>query len=478
MPNTAKNEIIYFSATKLRELYLKRQLSPVEVTQAILDRIEQINPKVNAFITITYELAIQQAKQAEAAFANNSTPPLLTGIPGSIKDLTPTKGIKTTKGSLLYKDWIPDFDPPIIKRLNEAGMIMLGKTNTPEFGWKGESSNAVFGSTHNPWKLGLTAGGSSGGASAAVATGMGPLSQGSDGAGSIRIPAAFSGVFGFKPSWGLVPHYPQSPIEFLSHLGPITRTVEDSAMMLSAMAGSDPLDRLAVSEPTNYYDELSKNTINKKTTLKNFKIAFSQNLGFAKVDPEVLQLVESAAKNFAKHYGFQIETIDDRLDDPWPIVDRIWSSAQVAMHANDLEQIQDQIDPGRLKVVLEGQKITGAELAESLIERNNYYHQVRQIMQGYDVLITPTLPIEAFKIGLDHPGEINGQPTTYLDWTAFTYPFNVTGQPASSVPCGFTKNNLPVGMQIIGHWRDDITVLKASAAFETAFDWNNKRPNL
>src|SRR6185312_14722311 len=241
------------TANELRGLYRSRSLSPVEVTRAVLERIDRINPVLKAFVTVTPERAMADARRAEHAYVSGGSVPALAGIPYSLKDLTPTKGIRTTRGSLLWKDWVPDFNTPIGERLQAAGGVLLGKTNTPELGWKGESTNRVIGSTLNPWNRERTPGGSSGGASAAVAAGLGPLAQGTDGAGSVRIPASFAGVFGLKPTFGLVPYYPTSAVEALAHIGPLTRTVRDGALMLNIMAGSDWRDRNSLnSRPVDF----------------------------------------------------------------------------------------------------------------------------------------------------------------------------------------------------------------------------------
>ena len=267
------------SALELIAGYRSGDFSPVEVTEAVLDRIDQLDPKLNAFVTVTPELARDQALASERAYRNGSAGPL-AGVPTSIKDLTVTKGIRTTRGSLLFQDWIPDFDPPVMERVYASGAVTIGKTNTPEYGWKGETSNRVSGTTHNPWKHGLTPGGSSGGGSAAVASGFGPLAQGSDGAGSIRIPCSFSGIFGLKPSFGLIPQYPPSPSGDISHVGPMTRTVADSALFLNILAGFDARDRLSWSSGIDYLAALDQ-------PLPKLRIAWSPDLGHASVDPEV-----------------------------------------------------------------------------------------------------------------------------------------------------------------------------------------------
>ncbi len=461
-------DLCYLSALKLRALYQKREISPVEVTEAILSRIDRLNPTLNAFITPTPDLALEQARAAEQAYAGTDPPPVLAGIPASLKDLTATKGIRTTRGSLLYKDWVPDFDAPIVERLYAAGMVMLGKTNTPELGWKGDSGNRIIGPTHNPWKHGQTAGGSSGGAAAAVASGLGPLAQGGDGAGSIRIPSSFCGLYGLKPSWGRIPQYPASVVELFSHTGPITRTVRDAALMLTAMAGADPLDRLSLPAETDFLQAM-------EGPLPGLRVAWSPDLGYAPVDPEVREITASAAARFGE-LGCEVEEAHPGLPDPWDMVNIIWASAFAGIHLHDLDDVRDLIDPGLLAVIEQGGRFSAPELAETNTRRNDYYHGWRTFMQNYDLLLTPTLPVTAFTAGHNHPEQINGLPTSYLGWTAFTYPFNITGQPAASVPCGFAASGLPVGLQIVGRWRDDITVLRASAAFEALAPWAGNRP--
>ena len=465
------NDLYYLSALELSELYRKRQLSPVEVTEAILERIDKHNSSLNAFVTVTAELALEQARAAEREFKENQFPPPLTGIPLSIKDLVPTKGIRTTRGSLLYKDWVPDFDPPVVERLNAAGAVLLGKTNTPELGWKGGSGNRVVGPTHNPWKHGLTSGGSSGGAGAAVASGMGPIAQGSDGGGSIRIPASFCGIYGLKPSFGIIPQYPASAIALVSHMGPMTRTVRDAALMLNVMAGVDPRDPNSLPIDIHYPKMVEGG-------ISGLRVAWSPDLGHAQIDPEVGEITAKAAARFSE-LGCQVEEAHPQLEDPWENIFKvIWASAFTAVHLNDLDEVQDLLDPSLLEVIKLGETYSAAELAAAYSLRYEYYQGWRQFMGKYDLMLTPTLPVTAFKAADDQPQEINGQPTSMVGWTMFTYPFNLTGQPAATVPCGFTGDGLPVGLQIVGRWRDDITVLRASAAFEDLAPWAEKRPTI
>ena len=466
-----ETDLCYLSALQLRDLYQKGEVSPVEVTEAILRRMDQLNPSLNAFITTTPELALKGARAAEKAYQTDKSPPPLAGIPTSIKDLVAMTGFRTTRGSWRYRDSVSDFDAPIMDRFHAAGAVIIGKTNLPEFGWKGDSTNRIIGSTHNPWQHGRTAGGSSGGGTAALAAGLGPLAQGSDGAGSIRIPTSFCGVYGLKPSWGIIPQYPASAVELFSHLGPMTRTVADSALMLNIMAGADPRDRLSIPTNTDYLADLEGD-------ITGLRVAWSPDLGYALVDPEVREIVTKAALRF-EELGCHVEEVHPNLEDPWEsIVHVIWASAFAGIHLHDLDAVRDQIDPGLVRVIEQGLELTGAEVAIAYAKRNDYYHAWREFMEGYDLVLTPTLPVTAFPAGDDHPGQIDGQPTTYLSWTAFTYPFNITGQPAASVPCGFDYNGLPVGLQIVGRWRDDVTVLRASAAFEALAPWADKRPPL
>ena len=467
----SNSEFCFLSATELRALYLRGEVSPVEVTRALLEHIDQHNGDINAYVTVTPELALEQATEAESILVSSSAASSspLTGIPFSLKDLTATKGIRTTRGSLLYADWVPDFDGPMVGSMREAGAVLLGKTNTPEFGWKGDSGNRVVGPTHNPWKIGRTAGGSSGGASAAVAAGMGPLAQGTDGAGSIRIPACFCGVFGLKPSFGRVPQYPASPVEMLSHAGPITRTVRDAALMLDAVAQPDVVDKLSLPREEEFAAAVDGG-------IAGLRVAWSPDLGYAPVDPAVASVVKAAVEKFVQ-LGCEVVEADPGLADPWDFVDPIWACAFAAIYRDNWEEVVDQLEPGLAQVVLHGREFSGADLAGANIRRNEYYHGWRVFMESYDLVLMPTLPVTAFPAGDDQPGQINGVPTTYLGWTAMTYPFNVTGQPAATLPCGFVEG-LPVGLQVVGKWRQDATVLRACAAFEALQPWRDTLPPL
>jgi aspartyl-tRNA(Asn)/glutamyl-tRNA(Gln) amidotransferase subunit A len=461
------DDVAFLSAAELVAAYRNRSLSPVEVTEAILARIYRVNPVVNAYTTVSAEEAIAGARAAEDAYANGAPAPL-AGVPFSIKDLTPTKGIRTARGSLVDPDWVPDEDPPVVERLYAAGGVILGKTNTPELGWKGDSGNRVFGPSYNPWKLDRTAGGSSGGAAAAVATGLGPIAQGSDGAGSIRIPAAFCGIYGLKQSFGLVPQFPPSAVGDLSHVGPMTRTVTDAALMLNAIAGADVRDRLSWSSGVDYTQGLEDG-------IAGLRIAYSPTLGYVDVDDDVLQAVGEGVKTLAS-LGAEVVEIDPGVPDPADILDKLWAGAMAGYFYGRLEQVGDLIDQGLLATVRRAEGLTAAELAHAQQQRNAYYTGMREFMRDYDLLVTPSMPSTAFTAGLDEPDNWQRKTIAPLDWTPFTFPFNITGQPAATLPVGFDRQGLPIGLQIVGRWRDDPLVLRASRAFEQARPWTDKRP--
>ncbi len=464
----SEREVAFMSALDLRARYAAGDLSPVDVTDAVIGRIERLNPDLVAYVTITGDLARAQARQAEVAYRRGDAGPL-AGVPMSIKDITPTRGIRTTRGSLMDPDWVPDEDPPLVERLYAAGAVMLGKTNTPELGWKGDSGNRVVGPTHNPWQHGRTAGGSSGGAAAAVAAGLGQLAHGTDGAGSIRIPASFCGVFGLKPSFGLVPMVPASAVGDVAHHGPITRTVRDAALMLDVMAGADARDRFSWPSEGVFLAACDE------PDLGDLRVAWSPTLGYANVSPDVAARCTAAVARFAD-LGCTIEEVDPGLADPWEAAGIMWTCAMGGYFRDKLDRVRDLLDPGLLRVVERAARYSGSDLAAAQQARNAYVDAMRRFFGNYDLLLTPTLPVTAFAAGLDEPPRSDGRDETPLDWTPFTYPFNLTGQPAATVPCGFASDGLPVGLQIVGRWHDDASVLRAAAAYEAAAPWAQETP--
>lgn len=470
------------TASELRERYVAGSLSPVEVVDAVLERIELVNPALGAYILITADLARSQARAAESLFARRDGShvhlPLL-GIPASIKDNLATRGIRTTMGSRLLEHWVPDFDAVVVERLRAAGAVVLGKTNTSEFGWKGDAGNLLFGPTRNPWNRDRSSGGSSGGAAAAVATGLGPIALGTDGAGSLRIPAAFCGVVGYKAAQGVVPVYPNSGIGTLSHHGPIARTVGDIALVLGAIAGPDARDRLSSSTLRGGEAFTSAlrgdGALTGEPGIAGLRVAFSPTLGYARVDPKVLGPVRAAVQVFSE-LGCHVGEVDDVFEDPHDALWTILLAAHASQHAADLDAVRDLIDPGRLALVEDGRTLSALDLGRARTARGRLYERMGELMASWDVLVTPTMPLTAFPAGLDAPEELAGEPTSKFFWTPFTYPFNLTGHPAISLPCGFADDGLPVAMQIIGPWRRDDLVLRLAASFEAVRPWPTLAP--
>ncbi len=460
----------WLPATELAALVRARKLSPVELTEAMLDRIERVNPRLNAFCTVTPDAARQGAKIAEAAVMHGEPLGALHGIPLSIKDLIFTRGIVTTAGSRIFADFVPEEDHVAVERLKAAGAVILGKTNTPEFGHKGQTDNPLFGPTHNPWRLDRTPGGSSGGAGAAVAAGLGPLALGTDGGGSIRIPASFCGVYGFKPSFGRIPHAPGFPgWETFSVPGPMTRTVRDAALMLDVLAGPDDRDRHSLPSARASYLEACEEPIG------GWSVAWSPDLGYARVDPEVARITEEAAAVF-ETLGCRVETVATGWENP----EEIFSTMAAAeMHANwgdRLPEWRDRMDPTFVRVLERGGGVTLREYLQAARRRREFWAEVQGFVARFDLFLTPTVAVPPFASGDFGPQEIAGEKVSRLGWMAFTYPFNLTGQPAASIPVGFTADGLPIGLQIVGRRHSDRAVLTASAAFEAARPWASGRP--
>jgi aspartyl-tRNA(Asn)/glutamyl-tRNA(Gln) amidotransferase subunit A len=441
------------TATALLDGYRTRTLSPVEVARAVLKRIEDFNPRFNAFNLVSERL-IEDAKAAEARWAAGQPRGLLDGVPVSIKDIILTRGWPTLRGSKTIDAKGPwNDDAPATARLREHGALLLGKTTTPEFGWKGVTDSPLTGITRNPWNPDRTPGGSSGGAAAAVASGMGPLALGTDGGGSIRIPCSFTGLFGIKPSFGRVPAWPLSPFGTVAHVGPIARDVTDAALMLTVLSLPDARDWHALPyEPRDYRAGL-------QAGVEDLRIAYSGNLGYAKVDAEVQELVSQGVKVFAD-LGARVEEKHPGFENPEPIFRAHWFSGAAAL----VRSLKDTrpVDPGLLEVAAQGEKVTAAELLEAQMKRGALGTHMNLFHRDYDLLVTPTLAVPAFGVGREYP-EGNQR---WTDWTPFTYPFNLTGQPAASIPCGFTRAGLPVGLHIVGPRFADALVLRAARAFE------------
>jgi aspartyl-tRNA(Asn)/glutamyl-tRNA(Gln) amidotransferase subunit A len=466
------HDLCWLSATELASLIRRKKVSPVEILEAVLDRLDALNPRLNAYVLVTAEQARKEAKAAERALGKRgATPGPLHGIPFSVKDLVITKHVTTSFGTPLYRDHVPTDDAPMVERLKRAGAIMLGKTNTPTFGWIGATHNLLFGVTRNPWNLERTPGGSSGGASAACAAGLGPLHIGTDGGGSIRIPASFAGVYGFKPAYGRIPTYPPSGAWSLSHVGPLTRTVADAALMMNVCAGPDERDPLSL--PTARVDYLK----GLAGTLKGLRIAYTEDLGSADiVDPDVGAACARAVKAF-RELGCRVEEVQPG----WPSIKDAWEQiffGGIATRMAPHREQRDLIEPGLLQIIEATLKNPPTRYLQAWFDRLAWWQHPRTFFAKYDLLLTPTVACPPFRTGLDNPPEVAGRPVPAYGWIPFTYPFNLTGQPAASVPCGFTKAGLPIGLQIVGRRFDDVTVLRASAAFERIRPWREHRPPL
>ena len=462
-------DLCYTPATRLAAMIRAKEISPVELTRTVLERIERVNPKVNAFCVVLAEQALATAREAEAAVMKGGALPPLVGIPFSIKDLAMTKGVKTTGGSFIFADRVPDHDAPFVRRLKAAGGVFIGKTTSPEFGWKGLSDSPLQGITRNPWNTAMTTGGSSAGAGAAAATGLGPLCQGSDGAGSIRIPSAFCGVFGHKPSYGRVPQWPVSNNDYQTHNGPMTRTVADAALMLSVMAGPDDWDKTALDAPPADYVGLLDRGV------KGLRIAWSPRFDTLRVDPEVADVVRRAVDAFTEA-GATVEEVKCNFADSHDMIRVTWAAHEAGIYGEHLPKWREKMDPGLVACIEDGYRCTMEQYIQIRARKLAYWDSVRPLFEKYDLLLSPSLSVAAFPVMRLNPEHWPQHVWDWIPWASFSYPFNFTGQPASSVPCGFTPSGLPVGLQIVGRLRDDLTVLQASAAFEKARPWAAKRP--
>jgi aspartyl-tRNA(Asn)/glutamyl-tRNA(Gln) amidotransferase subunit A len=453
-----QNDLAYASAVELLDLYCRKALSPVELIQTLLDRLETLEPRINAFCIVDRDGAMAGARLSEGRWRRGEQTGALDGVPVTIKDLILMRGFPTLRGSHLvdrHQDWSED--APAMARLREAGAVILGKTTTPEFGWKALGDSPLTGITRNPWDLSRTPGGSSAGAAAACAAGIGPLHLGTDGAGSIRIPSAFTGIFGFKPSFGRVPAYPPSPMGLLAHVGPIARTVADAALMLTVLPGPDHRDPYALPpESSNYLDGLEEG-------VRGWRIAYSSNLGYAQVDPEIAAAAAEAARRF-EGLGAIVEQVDAIFPSPRDALFTLWAAGAAKLLAGFPADRREVIDPGLVKTAAEGENISAVDYLGADFVRNTLGRQMAEFHRKYDLLLTPMMPVPALPVGQD----LNDAATErhWIDWSPFSYPFNMTRQPAASIPCGITSTGLPIGLQIVGSLYADDRVLRAARAFE------------
>jgi aspartyl-tRNA(Asn)/glutamyl-tRNA(Gln) amidotransferase subunit A len=468
-------ELCWLSAVEMRALLRARTLSPVELVEAHLARIELANPAINAYVTLCAERALEEARAAQGAILGGSDnlPPLL-GIPVSIKDLVFTEGVRTTSGSRIFADRVPDQDAHSVARLRQAGAIVLGKTNTPEFGFKAVTDNPLFGATRNPWDLSRTSGGSSGGAAAAAAAGLAPLNLGTDGGGSIRIPASLCGIFGLKPAYGRVSNSP-TPIGWtsLGHPGPMTRTVRDAALMLQCMAGPSELDRISLPATDDDWVRAVE------TAPSGLKVGFTLDWGGKQpLDPEVRRLVSDAVRVFVSDLGCEVVDEAPDLEAATAIFNAVVSGYTAGELSPYLPHWRDQMDPALVRYIERtNATLTLADFIQADQARNLLAREVGAFFEKFDLLLTPTLAVPAFDLEAGFPRNIDGVSADPLTWL-MTYPFNLTGHPAASIPCGFTSEGLPVGLQVVGRRFAEATVLQACAAYEAAHPWEHRRPPL
>lgn len=465
-------------ATTLAALIRSGDVSAQEVTQAAIDRMEQREPQIQAFCTATPQLAMQQAAAVDAKRARGESLGALAGVPLAVKDLICTAGVKTTSGSYAYADFVPDEDDITVERLLAADAVLLGKTTAPEFGYSGVGHNPLFPSPRNPWDLSKTPGGSSAGSGAALAARLCPIALGSDGGGSVRIPAAHCGVFGLKASMGRVPLWPGcrderypgvSSWESLEHIGPMTRSVRDSALMMSVMAGPDMRDRHSI--PCNDVDWLA--ALNKP--LGGMRIAFSADFGYIAVDPEVRDIVTHAARRFARELGAELDEVDPGIaDEGATFAALVAFESDLTGMRNMQAELGSRMSP-HLSAMLQ-HDWRAETFTDANTTRKKLCNQMWRFMQHYDLLLSPTLAVPPFPLNMQGPEIIDGRMVRSDHWLSFCFPFNFTGQPAASVPAGFTASGLPIGMQIVGRHLDDGLVLAASAAFERIQPWNHITP--
>jgi amidase len=467
------HDLTFASAVTLQRLYRLGKASPLEVLQALLARIDSVNPDVNAIVTLERESALRAARSATAALRRRAKPSPLFGVPVAIKDVTPTRGIRTTHGSKLFADHVPDEDALVVRRLRAAGAIVLGKTNTPEFAFGPNTVNEVFGATRNPWNLALTSGGSSGGSAAGLATGMFPIAEGTDLGGSLRGPASYCGVIGFRTTPGLIPRYPSVLAwDTYSVEGPMARTVADTALMLSVMAGPDDRSPLSYDVDTREFARAVR-----APSVKGWRIAWTPDLGdLMAIDDEVRAVFERAVRVF-RAAGARVEAACPDLGDVPEIVRLTRGLLMVARHADKLPEHRGILQAGLVENTEQGLAFTPREIAQGELLRARQWQRFREFMETRDLLLTPTSATPPFPIDHPHVTVINGQPVGKMMARSYlTYAFSVLGVPAISIPCGFTSGGLPVGLQIIGKRRGEAAVLRAAAAFEAAQPWAEHRP--
>lgn len=466
-------ELCFTGAAELARRIRDREVSALEVLRAHIAQIERVDPHVNAVVTRTFEQAEAAAIALDARLARGESAGPLAGLPVAHKDLAPTRGVRTTFGSPLFRDFVPTEDAIIVERLREAGAIMVGKTNTPEFGAGSQTFNPVFGATRNPWDPSRTCGGSSGGAAVALACGMVPIADGSDFGGSLRNPASFCNVVGFRSSPGRVPNGPTVNAWFpLPVVGAMARSVEDVALMLSAIAGPDARSPISVHQPGSLFAQpLGRD-------FKVTRIAWSPDLGGLPVERAVVETIEQALPAFAD-LGCSVEAATPDLRDADEIFEvlRAWNFDLT--HGELLQTRRDQLKQTVVWNIEEGQRLTGSQVALAERKRTALFHRMRAFFERYDFLVCPVAQVLPFDVNTEYPMAIDGRPlSNYIEWMRSCYRISATTLPAISVPAGFSSGGLPVGLQIVGPWLEDFAVLQIAHAFEQVTGFGRRRPPL
>jgi amidase len=465
------DDLCFLSATEQSGLIRSKKISAVQLIRAHLDQIERFNPTLNAIVTLTAESAMDEASAADQKIATNKSIGILHGLPVAHKDLFLTKGVRTTFGSMAFKDFVPDVDSLPVERLKKAGAISLGKTNTPEFGAGSQTFNAVFGSTPNPYDLTKTCGGSSGGGAVALASGMIAIADGTDLGGSLRNPASFCNLVGIRPSVGRVPSWPESLGWYtMSVPGPMARTVQDLALAMAAMSGPDDRSPISLEAP----GEIFLNPLAR--SFKGCKIAFSANLGGLPVEPEVAKVVESSRAVF-EDLGCTVVNDEPDIAEADEIF-MLWRAWRTELRITPLlKEHHAHIKDTVIWNAEQGLPITGPQLARAEAKRTELYHRMREFFKKYDFLVLPVSQVAPFPLDQEYPSQINGiKMKTYIDWQKSAYLISALGNPAISVPAGFTSNGLPVGIQIVGRHRDDFGILQLAYAFEQKTHFAQRRP--
>lgn len=465
-------DLCFMPGTELAAAIRAKRVSPVEAVEAVLDRIAAVNASINAVVTVTEDLARTTARDIEQRIVRGEPLGPLAGVPVTIKDLIMVKGVRTTWGSRIFERFIAPEDAPAVERLRAAGAVIVGMTNSPEFGYRATTDNPLFGATRNPWSLAHTPGGSTGGGAAAVATGIGPLTLGTDAGGSIRIPASCCGIVGFKPTLGRVPAAPvYGGLETLSHTGPMTRTVRDAALAMSVIAGPDARDLGSL--PNDGTDWIAA----PDGGIAGLRVAWTPDWGYAPVDPEVVTITEAAVRRLAGA-GAPVDVAAPRFADPAEAFHALFPPFLAARLEGYLAEWRTRMDPGLVHYIEMGQRPTATEFVQAGNVRRTLNDAFRDFFRTYDLLVTPTLAAPPLPLGRHYYEEIAGKPVGVLGWLAFTFPINMLGYPAVTLPAGWTAAGLPVGLQIVGPRFADALVLRGAAAFEAVQPWADRRPPL